>query len=120
MQRLKLRPYAPEGKPSPICPICGRRPKQKGGDYCHACAKAAAKPKEAAWWAKAVRFAVWQGCGVAFMPNGDGALAAKALPLSAIKRLPKERTLNLDGYLEGFDRKRIKKLKAAIKAANGL
>jgi len=104
------------------CPICNTRPRGKGLRYCQVCSKAvvANTPKNGDWWQSAVRYAVWRGFGVAFMPNGDKFKPA-ALPQSVIARLPNDdRTINLDHYCQGFDRAKVNKIKTAIKRAHAL
>ncbi len=102
------------------CLICGTRPRHNGGKYCRPCADSLPKDHEGAWWAKAFKYAVWRGYGVAFMPDGKGNYKPVLLPKGAIGKLTKAKVINLDQYCEGYERMTIKRLKAAIKACNYL
>ena len=105
------------------CIICGFKPRVEGLRYCTNCdsqIKSEKKRKGGDGFQHAEKFAVWHGYGVAFMLNGNGRLTPVAVPASAIPKLAKAKTLNLDTYLDGFSRAQVKKIKAAIKAVNGL
>ena len=106
------------------CPICGTRPKVKGGLYCHICNEnvRASSRSQKPWWSDAIRFAVWRGYGVAFMPDPNAdSYTAKALNRSDIKRLPKDdRTVNLDGYCKGYKPEQVRRIKAAIMRVHAL
>lgn len=107
------------------CVICEVRPAMKGGAYCHTHqaqieAERKARRGNRDWWRGAFKFAVWRGVGVAFMPNGEkGVYQPKALPASALGHLPKGKTINLDGYVNGLSREQVKRIKRAILQANG-
>ena len=105
------------------CIICDKRPAQRGEAFCHihqAAIDAERKlQRPGNWWSVAFRFATWRGQGVAFMPNGKkGIYVPKALPPCALKRLPKDKTICLDSYVEGLSRAQVKAIKRAIIQAN--
>ena len=110
------------------CTLCGKRPATRsavaqGHSWCHLCATDIAaerkhKRERRSWWKRAVRYAVWRGIGVAFMPNGNGKFTPKPLPASVLAKLPAQKTINLDKYCPGYTREQVKSFKAAIKAAN--
>ena len=105
----------------PKCIICGFKPRAEGLRYCNNCnSQIKAEKRRGNGFLHAEKFATWHGYGVAFMPNGNGGLTPVALPASAIPKLPKAKTLNLDKYVSGFNRAQVKKIKTAIKVVNGL
>ena len=93
------------------CVICNRRPARTEKGYCANCnSKIEAETKH-----KAVeqpqKFLTYQGIVVGLFPNGNHKLVAKLLRRSA-EGLPKDRTLDLNRYCEGYSRKVIKSFKA--------
>ena len=106
------------------CIICDTRPAPRGASRCRSCEKTIARTRvaereEREWWRKAVRFAIWRGFGVAFMKNGNGTLHPRALPVGLVGKIPRAKTLDLDGYISGLDREQVKAIKRAILQANG-
>jgi hypothetical protein len=99
------------------CIICERRPAGQDGVCANCASKVGAenrrrKPDEP------FRFATYQGHVVGFFPNGNGTLKPRLLNRNPDK-LPKSKTLDLNRYIEGFTRERVKGLKACVlKLAN--
>lgn len=104
------------------CPLCNTRPKAKGERYCRICGEIVAKNTNGApWWAHALKYAVWRGYGIAFMPDGDK-YKGLAIPESVLPKLPKsgDLVICLDSFVPGMSRDQIGRFKRAIMAAHGL
>lgn len=129
-----------------MCSLCGTRPETrspvaKGKPWCFECAtdieRTKAGKKEAAeWWKGAFKYAIWKGMGIAFVPSETkGMYTPKGLPATAVRRasedalkrnpdrwpypaLPKDKTVCLDSYVEGYTREQVKRIKRAILKAH--
>ena len=99
------------------CLICGRK---STGTYCqeHQRAidtenrqrKAAAKPK-------AVKYLAYHGHVVAL--RNSGSMLVPSYYGMSIAKIPKGKLVDLDGYVEGFSRKEIKRFKSVVLALSG-
>lgn len=99
------------------CIICSVRPAPKG-KYCSTCTAKIESERRAHAEQKASRYLTYRGHVVGLYPSGGGNLKARLLKRDP-KHLPKSRTLDLNTYLEGFDRDQIKRFKAGVlKLAN--
>ena len=94
------------------CIICGIRPAPKGG-YCSTCTAKIDSERRAHAEQRAEKYLTYRGHVVGLYPSGGGNLKARLLKRDPT-HLPKSRTLNLDTYLEGFDRDQIKRFKACV------
>jgi hypothetical protein len=95
------------------CLICGERPSRNGNGFCHPCQQRVDKETKARKPEKPSKFLTYRGHVVGMFPAGKGMLKPRLLSRSP-KGLPKSRTLDLNTYLEGFDRDTIKRLKATV------
>jgi len=96
------------------CVICERRPANGGGNgYCLQCASeldavAKAKAKD-----QPQSFLTYRGHVVGLYRNGRDTLTPRLLQRSP-ENLPKRNTIDLNTYLPGFTRTRIKEFKACV------
>jgi hypothetical protein len=95
------------------CVICDERPTRNGNGLCSICNDKVNSESKSRQPAKPFRYVTYRGHVVGMYPSGNGALQPRLLGISA-KRLPKSITLDLNTYLEGFDRVTIKQLKATV------
>jgi hypothetical protein len=95
------------------CIICDQRPSHKGNGFCATCEDKINSERKSRQPAKPSRYVTYRGHVVGMYPTGDGTLKPRLLGISA-KRLPKAITLDLNHYLEGFNRATIKRLKATV------
>ena len=94
------------------CVVCESRPANKGV-YCHNCAQKLEAEKRKAKAQQPVKFATYRGNVIGFYPNGGGTLVPRLLQRKA-EGLPKNKTLDLNTYIEGFTREQVKKIKSTI------
>ena len=97
------------------CVICNIRPARPDKGYCANC-EARIKARESTATKHentVVKYLVYRGNVVGLVPSGNGTFKATAVTINP-DRLPKDKTINLDRYCEGFDRSQIRKFKAAI------
>ncbi len=95
------------------CVICDQLPARHAKGYCancHAKIEAECKRRKPD---KPVKYLVYRGNVVGLFKNGGVELRARLLRINP-KRLPKGRTLDLNTWLEGFDRAQIKRFKACV------
>ena len=97
------------------CVICNIRPARTDKGYCANCeARIKARKSTAGKHGSAiVKYLVYRGNVVGLVPSGNGTFRATAVSINP-KRLPKDRTINLDRYCPGFERSQIRKFKAAV------
>ena len=99
------------------CVICNQRPARDGG-YCVNCSAKIAAERGRKRLQEPVKFLTYRGFVVGLYRNGDRTLEARLLKRNP-DLLPKKKTLDLNRYVEGFTRERIKAFKACIlKLAN--
>ena len=94
------------------CVICDRRPVPEGA-YCQNCASKLEAEKRRKGKVQPKHFLTYRGHVVGLFPNGNGKLDARLLTRNP-KNLPKSKTLDLNHYIEGFNREQIKRFKACI------
>lgn len=100
-----------------MCPICEHRPKAKGSRYCSNCLAKMGKTVKTRSAQKPVKFATYRGHVIGFFPNGkqNGRVVLRAeLLRRKPEGLPKGKTLDLNHYIEGFDRGQVQKIKKTI------
>ena len=95
------------------CVVCDSRPAVKGTGICHNCGKKIEAETRKAKAQQPVKYATYRGHVVGFFPNDAGALTARLLKRKA-EGLPKNKTLDLNTYIEGMTREQVKKIKATI------
>lgn len=95
------------------CIICGERPSRNGNGLCNPCQQRVDKETKDRTPDKPYKYVTYRGHVVGMFPAGKGTLKPRLLSRSP-KGLPKSRTLDLNTYLEGFDRDTIKRLKAVV------
>lgn len=99
------------------CIICNQRPAHKGC-YCVNCLAKIAAERKCKQLQKPEKFLTYRGFVVGLYRNGDRTLEARLLKRNP-DLLPKKKTLDLNRYVEGFTRERIKAFKACVlKLAN--
>jgi len=94
------------------CLICETRPALKSG-YCANCTAKMEAEERARAHDQPVKFLTYRGHVVGLYPSGNGTLKAR-LETRSDTSLPKCRTLDLNTYLEGYDRDMIKRFKACV------
>lgn len=94
------------------CVICNIRPARNGG-YCSNCEARIKARKSTKHDSAIVKYLIYRGDVVGLVPDGNGTYKPVAVSTNP-NRLPKDRTIDLDHYCEGFDRSQIKKFKAAV------
>jgi len=97
-----------------MCAICGRRPVHDGDCYCSNCLAKLAKAKRQSKARQPVRYATYRGHVVGFYRSIDGAKLCPRLLQRKPENLPARITIDLNTYIEGYTRKQVQKLKAAI------
>lgn len=94
------------------CIVCTHRPAKEKG-ICAVCSEKIAKE----WGRKTAmqpkHFLTYRGHVVGLFPVGGGELRPELLNRK-VKNLPKLKTLDLNTYLVGFDRVKIKAFKACV------
>ena len=100
------------------CIICRQRPGLNGNGICASCQQKLDKEAKAHKPDKPFRYVTYRGHVVGMYPSGSGALKPRLLGRNP-DRLPKGKTLNLNHYIEGFDRGTIKRLKATVLSLAG-
>lgn len=95
------------------CIICDKRPSLNGNGLCSPCEDKINRERKSQQPAKPFRFVTYRGHVVGMYPSGNGAIQPRLLNHNP-KRLPKSITLDLNHYIEGFDRHTIKRLKAIV------
>lgn len=95
------------------CLICEQRPSHNGNGFCQPCQDRVDKGSKASKPDKPTKYVTYRGHVVGMFPAGKGTLRPQLLSRSP-KGLPKSCTLDLNTYLEGFDRETIKRLKATV------
>ncbi|MHB8084391.1 MAG: hypothetical protein ACYDHZ_01000 [Dehalococcoidia bacterium] len=94
------------------CLICEKHPAKTHG-LCLNCYNKAEKQARADRPETYYRFAQYRGTVVGFFRTGRATFVPRLLQRNPAT-LPKSKTFDLDGYVQGFDRTQIKKIKAAI------
>ena len=94
------------------CVICDKRPAGDSG-RCPICSQKLEAENHRNGKRKVFRFLTYRGSVVALYPNGEGRFVPELVKRDPAK-LPKNITLDLNTYLEGFDRAQIKRMKAAV------
>jgi len=95
------------------CIICEERPSRKGTGFCTQCQQRVDKLSKASQTVKPSKFVTYRGHVVGMYPAGKGTLRPRLLSRTP-NGLPKSRTLDLNTYLDGFNRDTIKRLKATV------
>lgn len=95
------------------CIICDQRPSRNGNGLCNSCENDINRKRSSRQPAKAFRYITYQGHVVAMLSSGNGTLKPQ-LSNRKPEFLPKATTLDLNTYLEGFNRDTIKRLKALV------
>jgi hypothetical protein len=96
------------------CIICNQRPANGNLEgFCGPCFNKVQAERRARRKEKPFRYVTYRGDVVGMFPVGGGVLRARLLGVSP-DRLPKSITLDLNTYLEGFEREQIKRLKACV------
>ena len=93
------------------CLICERGPAISNG-YCHNCGKQLEAGKKQGGTKEPSRFLTYRGSVVGLFEKGGG-LVAQLLNRNP-ERLPKAKTLDLNTYLNGYERSQIKRFKACV------
>ena len=97
------------------CIICDRRPAANERGWCATCtAQIEADQRRRSNGGEPVKYLHYRGHVVGLFPNGNGALEARLLPTKSLGSIPKEHTIDLDRYCDGFSRDQIKRFKATI------
>jgi len=94
------------------CVVCDKRPARNGG-LCANCNAQIESGKRKSKAEQPVKYATYKGHVIGFYRNGGGNLVARLVRRNP-DNLPKSITLDLNTYIEGFDRTQIKKIKSAI------
>lgn len=95
------------------CIICQKRPGLNGNGFCTQCQQRVDKEVKAHQPDKPYRFVTYRGHVVGFYSSGNGTLTPRLLGRNP-DYLPKGKTLDLNHYIDGFSRERIKSLKATV------
>lgn len=95
------------------CVICDKRPSLNGNGLCSLCEDRINRERKSRQPDKPQRFVTFRGHVVGMYRTGNGTLKPRLLNRNP-KRLPKSITLDLNHYIEGFDRGTIKRLKATV------
>jgi len=95
------------------CLICEQRPSRNESGFCTPCQQRIDKLTKASQPDKPSKFVTYRGHVVGMYPAGKGTLKPRLLFRSP-SGLPKSCTLDLNTYLEGFERDTIKRLKATV------
>lgn len=93
------------------CLICQQRPRLEESRYCGACndlVKSNVTTKR-----RPERYVVYKEYVVGMFKNGNGKLHPEMVKV-AVGSLPKRNVLNLNEYIEGFDRAQVKELKRTV------
>lgn len=100
-------------KPKVKCPICDIRPINGNGQYCKVCFEKIQIEKIKAKIEPA-KFLTYKGFVVGLVKSPlDGRLYPYQLKRDPAK-LPRAKTINLDSYVEGFNRDQIKEFKKCV------
>lgn len=103
------------------CIVCEVRPRKRGSSYCANCGgqiKAETIRRANGHEPEPVKYATYNGYVVGFFPTREkDVLTARAVHRDSAD-LPKCRTLDLNTFLEGFDRDMVKRLKATVLHVN--
>ena len=100
------------------CIMCEHRPANGDGGLCVQCGGKVSSLRKTTTTNVPRHFLSYRGNVVGLYPIGGGILRARLLNRSAGK-LPKRKTVRLDGWCEGFSRETIKRFKACVlKLAN--
>lgn len=94
------------------CVVCDRRPARNGA-LCANCYQKVEAENSKRKAEEPFKFATYRGHVVGFYRNGRGKLVPRLLRRKP-ENLPKNKTLDLNRYIEGFTREQVKKLKTAI------
>lgn len=94
------------------CNVCEARPVRVKG-LCHNCAGKIEAEKKRKKAEKPTSFLTYRGHVVGLYRNGGSTLMPKLLNRNPIY-LPKSKTLDLNTYLEGFTREKVKSFKSCI------
>lgn len=94
------------------CNVCEARPVRVGG-LCHNCAHKIEAEKRHNKAEQPVSFFTYRGHVVGLYRNGGSTLVPKLMNRNP-DNLPKSKTLDLNTYLEGFTRERVKSFKACV------
>jgi len=95
------------------CVLCNKRPAKVQG-YCQHCHDKVKKLRREARPEEPVKFLTYRGHVVGlYRKNGGGTLTPRLLSRNA-KYLPKNKTLDLNKYCDGFERPLIKEFKKCV------
>jgi len=94
------------------CIICERRPASENG-CCANCTNKLNSQRKRKANDEPQKFLTYRGHVVGLYPNGNGTLKARLLKRSS-DYLPKSKTLDLNTYLPGFTRDKIKDFKCCV------
>lgn len=103
------------------CLICNHRPAFSGSPYCHNCQQRIAAEKQRRVKATPEKYLYYRGNWVGMYRASEDTLRPQYLGFAPIgdkskvkPKYPMGKVLNLDGYLEGFSREQVKKMKRCI------
>ena len=94
------------------CLICDARPALKSG-YCANCGAKIDSERRARAEVQPAKFLTYRGHVVGLYPTGKGTLKARLETRNA-DTLPQSRVLDLNTYLDSFDRDQIKRFKRCV------
>lgn len=92
------------------CVICEHHPAEADSGYCHNCGDKIASERKRVGVTKPVKYLHYRGTVVALIPNGNGTLRSE-LSGRSLEGIPACRVIDLDHYVDGFDREMIKRFK---------
>lgn len=102
------------------CPICEVKPVRAGGRFCNNCQQGIDAETARRTPAKAVKFLHYRGIVVGLFPKAkEAGVFVPRLIRRDVEKLPKCRTFDLDGYVEGFDREQVKAFKRTCLVLGG-
>ena len=95
------------------CIICETRPAREHG-YCHNCADKIEAIRRAAQSPQAYKYLTYRGHVVGLYTTGKGQYKPVLIPKRNPSSLPRSRTLDLNTWLDGFDREQVRKMKRCV------
>lgn len=99
------------------CVICGVRPVSDKG-RCHICNDQIAAAVIRKTTVKPEKYITYRGIVVGLFRTAENKLRGRSLRIS-VRRLPKNKTINLDTYCPGYSRTQVKKMKSACLMLGG-
>ncbi len=94
------------------CIICEQRPARQAG-ICAQCGRHIEHECQVGVRIEPRYYLTYRDAVVGLYPNGGDVLKARLLKREA-SHLPKGKTIDLNGWCEGFDRSQIRKMKATV------